>query len=51
MLAQLQNLVKRDAETYKEEYIMQRSHFSSEINILGDLFITYLILFYSFNYA
>jgi hypothetical protein len=39
MLAKLQNLVKRDPETYREEYIMQRSHFESEINILGDNYL------------
>ena len=32
-LAQLQNLIKRDPEGYKEEFLLQHRHFLSELDI------------------
>lgn len=32
-LPQLQNLIKRDSDAYKEEFIMQKRHFDSEMDI------------------
>jgi protein SDA1 len=32
-LPQLQNLIKRDPAAYREEFMMQKSHFSSELDI------------------
>ena len=32
-LPQLQNLIKRDPEGYKEEFLMQKKHFESEVEI------------------
>jgi protein SDA1 len=32
-LPQLQNLIKRDPESYREEFLMQKRHFDSEIDI------------------
>lgn len=32
-LAQLQNLIKRDPDSYRDEFLMQKNHFDSEIEI------------------
>ena len=32
-LAQLQNLIKRDSESYKEEFLQQWKHFQSTIEV------------------
>lgn len=59
-LPQLQNLIKRDPEAYKEEFMMQKRHFESELEIFrtrptkdsdrftGSLVISFILLYFVF---